>query len=118
MRSRILDRGPEYVWIYPEVLHVDARGNRVRLPSDTPVKVRVTTSEDRSSDAELPGQVSSKLVRCIARSAPITTWARVDYDGESWDLAAPPRVSKGLTRATSHVEFILRSRNYSAKAQE
>ena len=118
MISRILDRGSEFVWIYPEVLHTDARGNRVRIPSDTPVKVRVSTSEDRSSDAELPGQVQVKAIRCIARSAPVTTWARVDYDGESWDLAGPPRFSKGTSRVMRHVEFTLRSRNYSAKAQE
>lgn len=118
MRSRLLDRGRETVLVYPEVLHTDKRGNRVRIPSETPVAVRVTTSEDRSSDAELPGQVTVKIVKCLARTAPVTTWARIEYAGELWDLAAPPRFTVGVSKTTTHVEFTLRSRNYSAPGGE
>ena len=115
MQSRLLDRGREIVLVYPEVLHVDNRGNRVRIPAEVPIKVRVTTSEDRSSDAELPGQVTVKIVRCLARKAPLTSWARIVYDGEEWDLAAPPRFTKGLSKATEHVEFTIRSRSYNSQ---
>ncbi|WP_024816965.1 hypothetical protein [Arthrobacter sp. 31Y] len=111
MRSRLLDAGAEVVLVYPEVVEVNRRGDPLRVPSDTPVRVRVTTSVDRSSDAELPGQVSSKVVKCLARSAPVGSWARVVYAGEDWDVAYPPRLSPGVSRATRHVEFGLRSRN-------
>ena len=111
MRSRLLDKGRERVLVYPEVWVTNNRGDDVRVPAETPVEVWVTASAQRQGDAEIPGQVSIKSVRCITRSAPVGSWARVVYQGEEWDLAAPPRFTKGLSRATEHVEFILRSRN-------
>lgn len=110
-RSRLLDAGRETILVYPEVLTVNARGDEIRIPSDVPVEVKVTTSAQRQGDAEIPGQVSIKTVRCICRDAPVGSWARIVYRGEEWDLAAPPRFTPGLSRATQHVEFIIRSRN-------
>jgi hypothetical protein len=110
-RSRLLDKGRELILVYPEVTLTNARGDTVRLPSETPVEVWVTASAQRQGDAEIAGQVSIKSVRCIARSAPVGSWAKVVYQGEEWDLAVPPRFTAGLSRATQHVEFILRSRN-------
>ena len=110
-RSRLLDQGRETVLVWPEVEVLNARGQRVKVPADTPVKVYVTTSTQRSGDSELPGQVSIKTVRCIARNAPGGSWSRVEYQGEEWDIAAPPRFTPGASRATKHCEFILRSRN-------
>ena len=114
MRSKILDQGLEDMWIYPEVVHEDKRGNRIKLPSETPVKIRVTTSIDQGSDAELAGQVSVKVLRCLTRSAPVGSWVRVVYQGEEWDLAYPPRQTPGITRLTRHVEFGIRGRNANA----
>jgi len=110
-RSRLLDAGREIILVYPEVLTVNSRGDEIRVPSDVPVEVKVTTSAQRQGDAEVPGQVSIKTVRCITRDAPVGSWARIVYRGEEWDLAAPPRFTPGLSKATRHVEFILRSRN-------
>lgn len=110
-RSRLLDAGRETMLIYPEVLTVNARGDQVRVPATEPVEIRVTTSAQRQGDAEIAGQVSIKSMRCIARDAPVGSWARIVFQGEDWDLAAPPRFTKGLSKATSHVEFIIRSRN-------
>lgn len=97
--------------IYPEVLVINARGDQVRVPSEDPIEVRVTTSAQRQGDAEIPGQVSIKTMRCIARDAPVGSWARIEFRGEDWDLASPPRFTEGLSKATKHVEFIIRSRN-------
>lgn len=97
--------------IYPEVEATNARGDKVRMPAETPVEVWVTSSAQRQGDAELAGQVSIKSMRCIARSAPLGSWARIVYRGEEWDLATPPRFTPGLSKATQHVEFIIRSRN-------
>lgn len=110
-RSVLLDRGRSRMLIYPEVLVINARGDRVRIPSETPVEIWVTTSAQRQGDGELAGQVSIKSIRCITRSAPVGSWARIVFEGEEWDLAAPPRFTPGLSRATQHVEFIIRSRN-------
>lgn len=99
--------------IFPEVEIINNRGERIMMPADEPVKIRVTTSVDRSADAELPGQVSVKVMRVLARSAPVGSWAGVEFRGERWDLAAPPRFTHGLSRATRHVEFTIRSTNNS-----
>jgi hypothetical protein len=111
MKSKLLDRGSETLLIYPEEEVVNSRGERVRVPSATPVSVRVSMSRDRNSTAELPGQVDVKVIRCVARTAPIGSWSRVVYNGEEWDVAAPPHFSEGVTKRTRNVTFALRSRN-------
>ena len=110
-RSRLLDKGREKMLIYPEVEVTNARGDIVRVPAAEPVEVWVTSSTQRQGDAEIPGHVSVKSMRCITREAPVGSWARIVFHGEEWDLAAPPRFTTGLSRATQHVEFIIRSRN-------
>lgn len=110
-RSRLLDRGREKMLIYPEVEVTNNRGDTVRVPAEEPVEVWVTSSAQRQGDAELPGQVSIKSMRIITRSAPVGSWARIEFQGEDWDLATPPRFTPGLSKATAHVEFIIRSRN-------
>ena len=110
-RSRLLDKGRERMLIYPEVLVTNARGDTVRIPATTPVEIWVTSSGQRQGDAEIPGQVSIKSMRCITRDAPVGSWARIVFRGEEWDLAVPPRFSPGISKATTHVEFIIRSRN-------
>ena len=97
--------------IYPEVTTVNARGDEIRVPSEEGVEVRVTTSSQRQGDAEIAGQVSIKTMRCITRTAPVGSWARIVFRGEEWDLAVPPRFSPGVSRNTQHVEFVIRSRN-------
>lgn len=116
MRSKILDQGLEDMWVYPEILHEDKRGNKIKLPSETPIQFRVTTSIDQGSDAELAGQVSVEVLRCITRSAPVGSWSRIVYQDKEWDLAYPPRQTPGLTRLTRHTEFGIRSRNATAGA--
>lgn len=109
--SRLLDRGNDVMDVYPEVETYNSRGEKMKRPSETPVRVRFTSSEDRSSKAELPGQVSIRVVKGIARKAPVGQWARVVYDGEEWDIASPPRFTPGMSRSLRHVEFTIRSRN-------
>lgn len=110
-RSVLLDRGKSRMLIYPEVTVQNSRGDFIRVPSETPVEVWVTTSAQRQGDGELAGQVSIKTIRCITRSAPVGSWARIWFEGEEWDLMAPPRFAPGVSRNTEHVEFIIRSRN-------
>lgn len=111
-RSRLVDRGNEIVTIYPSRLTKDSDGNPVRVAGNEPYQRRVTVAEDRQADAELPGQVSNKIVRITLRDAPgLDSYAEVWFRGEQWDLANPPHFSNGVSRAIRHVEIALRSRN-------
>ena len=111
VRSRLLDRGRETLIVYLEENATDSLGNTLKRPSGVGIPIRITSSEDRSSDAELPGQVSNKVVRIMARQVPIGSWSRVVYNGEEWDLASPPRFTPGVTRRLRHIEFTIKSRN-------
>lgn len=111
MKSLLLDRGRSIVYIYPEEVVTNSRGDLVRIPAETPVPVRVSMSRDRNATAELPGQVDVKIYRCVARRAPIGAWAKIVFDGEEWDVAAPPSFSAGVSKATEQVSFTIRSRN-------
>lgn len=112
VRSRILDHGQETVDIYPEVMVTNKRGDRLRTPSETAVRVRVTVAEDRQAAAELPGQVDVKVVRLLCREvAGVGSHARVVFRGEEWDLASPPHFSSGASRGMRHMELLIRSRN-------
>lgn len=111
MKSRLLDRGKSVIQVYPEVEVVNARGERVRVPAETPVTVRCSMSKDRNTTAELPGQVDVKIIRCVARTAPVGAWVKIVYNGEEWDLAAPPHFGEGVSKNTRNVTFTIRSRN-------
>lgn len=110
-RSALLDRGREYVDIYPEEIVIDDRGTPFKQPAKTAVRVRVTVTADRSQIAELSGQIDTDVLKCFARSAPLGTWARIVYNGDEYDLAAPPRFVGGVSRSTQHVQFLIRSRS-------
>ena len=111
-RSRLVDRGNETITIYPSVLQHDSDGNPVRVAGEESNQRRATVAEDRQADAELPGQVSNKVVRLTIRDAPgLDSYAEIWFRGERWDLGGPPHFSNGASRAVRHVELILRSRN-------
>lgn len=111
-RSRLVDRGNETITIYPSVLQYDSDGNPVRVAGEESYQRRATVAEDRQADAELPGQVSNKVVRLTIRDAPgLDSYAEIWFRGERWDLGGPPHFSNGASRAVRHVELILRSRN-------
>lgn len=112
VRSRLVDRGNEEITVIPSVLTEDSDGNPVRVPGRDSYTRRATVAEERQSDAELPGQVSNKVVRIVVRDAPgLDSYAEIWFRGERWDLAAPPHFSNGVSRAVRHIEFTLRSRN-------
>lgn len=111
MRSRLLDRGSEKLLVYLEETVTDSLGNPSKRPSGEGVELRVTSSEDQSSDAELPGQMSTKVMRILARQVPAGTWSRIIFRGEEWDMSAPPTMTQGATRRLRHMEFTIKSRN-------
>lgn len=117
MTSRLLDRGRELILVWPQVEVITPRGDLRKVPAEEPIAIRCTTSEDRSQIADLPGQIDIHILRVLARRIPTapdgtpSTWARVMYEGQEYDMAEPPRKSRGVSRATEHWEFKLRSRS-------
>lgn len=115
--SKLLDRGREIILVWPQVEITTSRGDMKKVPADEPVTIRVTTTEERSQIADLPGQIDVVIVRVIARTLPTapdgtpSTFARIMYQGQEYDMAEPPRRSFGVSRATDHWEFKLRSRS-------
>lgn len=110
-RTKLLDRGEEIMVAYPEVLFKDKRGNLQRRPGKQGRELRVSVSKERMSSSDLIGQVSISLIRCTTRSAPGWDYARIVFRGEEWDVVTPPHLSSGVSRASRHWEFTLRSRN-------
>lgn len=121
--SRLIDRGAELVYVYPEMQVYSDRGDLRKVPAEEPTAIRVTSSKDRSQVADLPGQVDIHIVRLVTRTLPASlrdedsdgglgsTWIRVVYQGAEYDLNEPPRYSPGASRASRHWEITIRSRN-------
>jgi hypothetical protein len=109
--SHLLDRGTEKIIVYPEVRDTDRRGNSYVTYSNTPIVRKIHVATDRQSDAELIGQVAVKILRFTTRTIPgLSSQSLVWFRGEYWDLAKPETMSR-QTRALSHGEYVIRSRN-------
>jgi len=127
--SRQRKRGREFKF-YPQVETRDARGNIVHRPDmDHPIKVRGTTTPQRSARAEVPGQVGIDVMSILVdvRTSPvyedtygetypgrdpvegISLWSLVKIDGREWDVVAPPGLHWG-TRHTRHWSIDVRAR--------
>lgn len=114
MYSTLLDRGRQTLVVWPSTQVENSRGD-VEWSQDleNPIRMRVTTAMDRSQIADLPGQVDVEVVKVKTRTYPGHgggTWSRCQLDGVEYDLAEPPRYTKGPSRALSHWTFTLRSR--------
>jgi hypothetical protein len=109
--SRIADRGTETLILYPEKVVTNTYGAQVRVPDkDNPVSIPVSVSGGRSSDSQLVGQVSAKVLNVTCRSFPAGSFAEAEFRGEKWTLGEPP-VDSRFTDATTHYEVVLRSAN-------
>ena len=108
-------RGEEAV-IVTAVLEEDNRGNSFERPTLTSprFKTRVWEYADRSSKAEVPGQMEIDLVKIgLSATNPlaskISTTSRVYWKGHWWDVAAPAAYHPG-PRQTRHISLSLRRR--------
>lgn len=90
----------------------DARGDIVRIADPaTKLTVRAAVIPQRSSRAEVAGQVEIDVIRVIVdASIPgVTVWTRAEMDGLEYDLVSPPALHYG-TRRTRHWSIDLRQR--------
>lgn len=99
--------------VYKTKVVTDRRGNERKMPdADGPYEVTAAFVPERSSKGEVPGQLIINVVRMIvtADMENIELWSRVDWNGKSWDLAAPPSYHHGTNRHTRHYSLVLRER--------
>ena len=109
----LLDSGRDVVDIYPEVTTTDDLGNVIVVPSDTPIRRRVSIQPVHSDEMAVSGQVLTTTYRLIARDAPIGPWAKVRWvsdGGTWWDVVGSPR-RYGMSPRTAHIEAVLRERS-------
>lgn len=99
--------------IWPEHSVTDARGNDSLQPNlqAEPYVMRGAVIPQRSSRAEVPGQVEINVVRIIVDSLPadVGLFARVEMLGAQWDVASPPALHMG-NRHTRHSSMDVRKR--------
>lgn len=105
----LLDTGPDEVQVYPEVKTTDSYGNTVWRASATPVPVSGRVQPSTSTESAELGQVVGETVRFVSRGFPAGPFARVEYDGRSWDVFGAPR-RHGGSAATAHCTTYLRAR--------
>lgn len=114
-QSKLVDRGEEIIYVYPEVRITDDRDNMLYAASDDPYAVRATLTAARQSASDLIGQVEIGNVTGIVRNFKGGSWAKVlrNIRGfwEEWDVVTQPHLSTGASRAARHWEFELRSTN-------
>lgn len=114
MWSTLLDRGTQTLILWPAIQVTSRRGSTEWSQDlNNPIRLRVTTTGDRSQIADLQGQVDVEVFRVKTRTYPGRqggTWSRCELDGVEYDLAEPPRYTKGPSPTLSHWTFTLRSR--------
>lgn len=113
--ASIQRRRGEWVEFWHEVTSTDRRGNRQQVTDDptTPpdIRVRAALIPDRSSRAEVPGQLEVEMLTCIVQAdlANVGVYSRARARGRWYDIAAPPLLHPG-SRHTRHWTVSLRYR--------
>lgn len=100
------------VTLWPIKRSVDSRGNEVVEPDyDNPISCKASAIHQRSSRAEVPGQVEVDVYRLTlpANLEGVGLWSVVEWRGVLWDVQAPPAYRHG-TRAVRHVSMDIRAR--------
>jgi hypothetical protein len=105
--STILDYGPHEVAIHVEEKVIDSYGNPITPPSINVVRVRCTvTPLSATRDVNQAGPID-ETYRVITRDAPIGSWSRVIYEGQSFTVDSIKR--SDVSYETKHVTFIIRA---------
>lgn len=90
----------------------DLRGDPVKAADETgPYEVTAAIIPDRSSRAEVPGQQVIEAYRMLVSPdiPDVDAWSRVVWNGDDWDLVAPPDMHFG-SRHTKHWTLTIRRR--------
>ena len=106
--------------VYRQKLQVDRRGSEQYVVDlSNPYRVRVSSVPVRGSKAEVPGQQQIVVYTMTFTPDPrdvettqlkdIGLWSRVLWNGDLWDVVAPPIYHHG-TRHTRHWSMDVRER--------
>lgn len=90
----------------------DNRGNVTQVPVlANPHQVRAVFIPQRSSRAEVPGQMEINVTRMIISHdlEGVDLWSRVEAMGKTWDVVTPPAYHHG-TKHVRHWSIDLRER--------
>lgn len=90
---------------------VDRRGNRVVVvDEEDPLTVKAVFIADRSSRAELAGQMEINVYQMlIDADVDVSLWARVEWSGATWDVVNPAAQRFG-TKHVRHQTILIRQR--------
>ncbi|WP_431841409.1 hypothetical protein [Calidifontibacter indicus] len=103
-------RRTHLVLMYPEVDAVDDRGRPIRVPSDTPLRIRTGVDPLSSTDsAEVRADPGTLREFIVDRPLPAGSWALVELAGREWDVVGEPE-PVGESPATRHVTVRIRAR--------
>lgn len=103
--SRLIDRGPHTVRIWPEKTYTDSYGNIARRPVTTPVELTGCIVTPIASFDSLSGRRFTGGVKLVARAAPLGPWARVEWQGRTYSVASLQQST--ASPATTHVTATL-----------
>jgi hypothetical protein len=110
----LLDEGNELVVIYPMVETTDPEENSVWRAGDVGVPV-MGSVQPIGNDTSTEGG-TSQVVDTTYRfrpnrgeTVPIGAWARVEWDGRTWDLVGDPGRHNG-SDATAHRTYRIKAR--------
>lgn len=122
MRGNYQRRRGQVALIFRSKEITDRRGNKTRtwdsevrpathVNGKNPHEVRVSETPSRSGKAELPGQQDINVIsiRIPSDLPDVDRHSRVEWDGKTWDVAAPPAERNG-TKHVRHWTLDLRQR--------
>lgn len=98
--------------VYPEVRIKNARDETVIVPDmENGIEVRAAFIPQRSTKAEVPGQVGIDVTRMILRHdlPNVGLFSQVRWRGRLWDVASPPSYHHG-TPLVRHYSMDIRAR--------
>lgn len=105
-------RRGQHITFYPWKKVTSRRGDTEMRPDlDSPITVRCSSSADRSSRAELPGQLGVDVIQVrVQPNIPgVNLWAMAKFNGSYWDIVAPPSIRNGKA-GVAHMTILLRRR--------
>jgi hypothetical protein len=97
---------PHIATVYAEESAIDSYGNSIKRASSTGVVVRCAITPSSSSRDTNQGGPIDATYRFIARSAPIGSWSRVEWNNITFTVDSVKYFD--LTPESTHVEAVLR----------
>ena len=105
----LLDRGPDVVTVYPEIENEDEYGNELQVPGGAGIEVHGRWQPGTAEESASLGQQTFTVYRFLCREFPAGPFARVHFDGSTWDVVGEPKRHRG-SALTQHVTVWMRER--------